>query len=71
MALIISFVGGYLFLIEGTGVMLVQLGIFILIATPIMGVFTCFVMFLWKKDFIYALLSAFILATLFYSWTGS
>ena len=53
--------------LAGNALAIIQLGIMILIATPIFRVISCFVLFAIERDFLYVALSAIVLGILLYA----
>lgn len=47
---------------------ILQIGILLLIFTPILRVFTCLLLFLWQRDYLYIGLATFVLAVLIHSF---
>lgn len=52
----------------GSGLAIIQLGIIFMIATPIIRVITCLIMFAAQKDGLYVIFSAFVLGVLLWSF---
>lgn len=50
---------------------IIQLGLLILIATPVARVACSLLSFLWRRDFIYAILTLLVMAALIYSFVGA
>lgn len=50
--------------ITGNTLSIIQLGIIVLIATPVMRVISCLIVFLVERDYLYVALSAIVLAVL-------
>jgi uncharacterized membrane protein len=50
---------------------IIQLGLLILIATPVARVACSLLTFLWRRDFIYAILTLLVMAALIYSFVGA
>jgi len=46
---------------------LIQLGIIVLIATPVMRVVSCLIVFMLERDFVYIFISGFVLIVLLYA----
>lgn len=55
----------------GSSSAIIQLGLLILIATPILRVIISLLMFVWQKNFIYIILNLLVLSALFYSLIGA
>lgn len=53
---------------HGEGIAIVQLGILLMIATPVSRVLLCVIMFFLQKDYLYVVLSSFVLGVLLYSF---
>ena len=56
---------------SGSSLSIIQLGILLLIATPILRVVFCLSTFLWQRDLIYIFITSFVLAGLLYSLIGA
>jgi uncharacterized membrane protein len=50
---------------------IIQLGLLLLIATPIIRVIVSLITFLWRRDFIYVIITSLVLAGLVYSTIGA
>ncbi|AUT04434.1 hypothetical protein CLI64_20095 [Nostoc sp. CENA543] len=56
---------------SGSSSAIIQLGLLILIATPILRVIISLVMFFWQRNFIYVILNLLVLSALLYSLIGA
>ncbi|MBD2295231.1 DUF1634 domain-containing protein [Anabaena sphaerica FACHB-251] len=56
---------------SGSSSGIIQLGLLLLVATPILRVIISFLTFLWHREFIYVIITSLVLATLTYSLIGA
>lgn len=54
--------------VKGEALAIIQLGVLLMIATPIARVASCVIGFTYQRDLLYALLSSIVLVTLLYSF---
>lgn len=57
--------------LSGSSRGLIQLGLLLLVATPIVRVIISFLAFLWRREFIYVIVTSLVLASLIYSLIGA
>jgi uncharacterized membrane protein len=57
--------------LSGNPLSIIQLGLLILIATPITRVALSVLIFLWQRDWLYAIITLFVLSELLYSFIGA
>ncbi|MBE9167624.1 DUF1634 domain-containing protein [Pleurocapsales cyanobacterium LEGE 06147] len=57
--------------LSGNPLGIIQLGLFLLIATPVLRVALSFLIFLWQRDLLYGIVTLFVLSELIYSFIGA
>ncbi len=57
---------------QGSTPAIIQLGVLLLIATPVIRVFACLIIYLYQRDYMYVLIAAMVLSILLFSlsWHG-